>query len=185
MSGAFVKRYDKNLATKLRALRELTHPSISGDRRPSGMRVSNALRRGGEASPAVWSRGTHRSLRSHRLHVRSESKSVPHPARLRSVSGRLAVRTASQWRLAGVAGSETIATCAPSAAAPGLSGTPPGRTWRGSTPKMTARIHRLKKGIGARFRIGIPRFPDPRRACSPTPAPIQSHTESVREGVVR
>ena len=125
MSGAFVKRYDKNLATKLRALRELTHPSIFGDRRPFGMRVSSAPRRGGEASPAVWSRGTHRSLRSHRLHVRRESKSVPHPARLRSVSGRLAMRTAPQWRLAGVAGSETIATCASSAAAPGLSGTPP------------------------------------------------------------
>ena len=89
------------------------------------MRVSSAPRRGGEASPAVWSRETHRSLRSHRLHVRRESKSVPNPARPRSVSGRLAMRTASQWRLAGVAGSETIATCAPSAAAPGLSGTPP------------------------------------------------------------
>ena len=125
MSGAFVKRYDKNLATKLRALRELTHPSICGDRRPSGMRVSSAPRRGGEASPVVWSRGTHRSLRSHRLHIRRESKSVPHPARLRSVSGRLAMRTASQWRLAGVAGSETIATCASSATVPGLSGTPP------------------------------------------------------------
>ena len=161
MSGAFVKRYDKNLATKLRALRELTHPSICGDRRPSRMRVSSAPRRGGEASPTVWSRGTHRSLRSHRLHVRRESKSVPHcslkqsflqcshlerseaeskdlsecggnaelkeiprspggslrmtspsysttdllsvqhPARLRPVSGRLAMRTASRWRLAG------------------------------------------------------------------------------------
>ena len=51
VSGAFVKRYDKNLATKLRALRELTHPSIFGDRRPFGVRVSSAPRRGGEASP--------------------------------------------------------------------------------------------------------------------------------------
>lgn len=41
---------------------------------------------------------------------------------------------------------------------------------------MTARIHRRKETVGARFRIGIPRFPNLRGACSHTVASYEERT---------